>query len=522
MFTSKREELINIGYNKLLKENKLDYLIKLSNRLAKQTLIVNRNAFNTEKKNFEKCVIQFLIQSVLYISFNERILEALGKKNRQLKIALPKQWLKYLEEEGFKADTFSNKIRWYGFVLFWFLGGFYKICVCFFQGIKHVSNPFNSQPYVYFDNLSIKNIPIKSSSETRTIIDWYIRYGEKDYKEINHQVKSPKIKLKGIDIAPTYLPIKINLSVIGWLIYLANATYFTLKSFFYFLMGDFSHAILLKEYPLIYLVQKSKKENLAKKYLFHNSTSIFRPLWTYEVEKRGAEVIFYYYSTNNSVLKFDKGYHKEYGNREFMSWNKFYVWNNHQEKYVKDYFPNAEVKIVGPIWFESKPTNLEELNKNKKVISIFDVQPLNETKYRLLGLPDRFFTCAVMTQFQKDICQVLKEFDVIVVLKRKRKETKYVHESKYLKYVDELYQSEKFIQISPDTDAFSLIEKSYLTINFPPTSTANISTFLGKKTIYYDPTSSLDPNDKSLSGVRLVQGIEDLKKYIKKEISITG
>ena len=83
MFTSKREELINIGYNKLLKENKLDYLIKLSNRLAKQTLIVNRNAFNTEKKNFEKCVIQFLIQRVLYISFNERILEALGKKNRQ-------------------------------------------------------------------------------------------------------------------------------------------------------------------------------------------------------------------------------------------------------------------------------------------------------------------------------------------------------------------------------------------------------------------------------------------------------
>ena len=50
MFTSKREELINIGYNKLLKENKLDYLIKLSNRLAKQTLIVKRNTFNTEKK----------------------------------------------------------------------------------------------------------------------------------------------------------------------------------------------------------------------------------------------------------------------------------------------------------------------------------------------------------------------------------------------------------------------------------------------------------------------------------------
>ena len=522
MLTSKREELISIGYNKLLKENKLDYLIKLSNRLAKQPLLVKHNAFKTEKKNLEKCVIQFLIQRVLYISFNERILEALGKKNRQLKIALPKQWLKYLEEEGFKADTFSNKIRWYGFVLFWFLGGFYKNCIYFFQGIKHVSNPFNSQSYIYFDNLSIKNIPIKSSSETRTIIDWYIKYGEEGFKEINHQVKTPKIKLNGIDIAPAHLPIKINLSIIGWLIYLANTIYFTLKSLFYFLIGDFSHAILLKEYPLLYLVLKSKKENLAKKYFFHNSTSIFRPLWTYEAEKKGAEIIFYYYSTNNSALKFDKGYHKEFGNREFMSWSKFYVWNNHQEKYVKDYFPNAEVKIVDPIWFESKQVDFKHEKFKQKIVSIFDVQPFNESRYRLLGMPDRYCTSAVMIQFQKDIYHVLKELDVIVVLKRKRKEIKKLHDSKYLSFVDELYKTEKFVQISPDTDAFSLIEKSYLTINFPPTSTANISTFLGKKTIYYDPTSSLDPNDKSLSGVRLIQGIEDLKKYIKKEMSITG
>lgn len=520
MFTSKREELINIGYNKLLKENKLDYLIKLSNRLAKQTLFVKHNAFKTEKNNLEKCVIQFLIQRVLYISFNERILEALGKKNRQLKIALPKQWLKYLEEEGFKADTFSNKIRWYGFVLFWFLGGFYKNCIYFFQGIKHVSNPFNSQPYIYFDNLSIKNLPIKSSSETRTIIDWYIKYGEEDFNEINHQVKSPEIKIKGKVIAPTHLPIKINLSIIEWLIYLANVIYFTLKSLFYFLMGDFSHAILLKEYSLLYLVQKSKKENLAKKYFFHNSTSIFRPLWTYEAEKKGAEIIFYYYSTNNSVLKFDKGYHKEYGNREFMSWNKFYVWNNHQEKYVKDYFPNAEVKIVGPIWFESKSTNLEEFNIDKKVVSVFDIQPFNEAKYRLFGIPDRYLTFPVMTQFHRDICHVLREFDVTVVLKRKRKSSKYFHALEYLSCIDELYQTNQFNQISPDTDAFSLIEKSYLTINFPPTSTANISTFLGKKTIYYDPTSSLDPKDESLFGVHLIQGIDDLRIYLTNELSV--
>ena len=123
MLTSKREELINIGYNKLLKENNLDYLLKLSNRLAHKQVNIENNAFNVDKQDLKKCVTQFLIQRTLHVGFNQRILEALGRKNNELKIALPKHWLKYLEEEGFKANTFSNKIRWYGFVLFWFLVG---------------------------------------------------------------------------------------------------------------------------------------------------------------------------------------------------------------------------------------------------------------------------------------------------------------------------------------------------------------------------------------------------------------
>ena len=115
MITTNHEELINIGYDKLLKENDLDYLLKLSSRLAHQQVNVKYNPFKVDKKNLEKCVTQFLIQRTLQIGFNQRILAGLGRKNNELKIALPKKWLIYLEEEGFKANTFSNKIRWCGF-----------------------------------------------------------------------------------------------------------------------------------------------------------------------------------------------------------------------------------------------------------------------------------------------------------------------------------------------------------------------------------------------------------------------
>ena len=519
MFTSKREELINIGYNKLLKENNLDYLLKLSNRLAHQQVNVKNNAFNLDKKVLEKCVTQFLIQRTLFTGFNQRILEALGRKNNELKIALPKQWLIYLEKEGFKSNTFSNKIRWFGFVLFWFLGGGYKAFISLYQAIKHIVYPSSTpKPYVYFDNLSSKNIPSNSKKETRTIIEWYIKYGDDDYFELNHQVKSPKITLDGKDVVAVQLPIKIKLSVAEWLFFMTNTTYFTLKSFFYFLMGDFTHAILLKEYPLLYLVQKSKKEDLAKKYLFHNSTTIFRPLWTYEAEKKDAEIIFYYYSTGNSVLKFDKGYHREYGNLKFMSWSKFYVWNTHQKSFVKRFLPKAEIKIVGPIWFESVYTKLE-LSNDKKVISVFDIQPMNEKRFRLLGVPDRYITTPNLIQFQKDIISVFSKKDVQVILKRKRKEGK-DNDLEYVSYVNNLYSNHKFKQIPPEFDAWTIINKSFLTISYPPTSTANISRFCNINTIYYDPTLTVDPEDEALFGVRLIRGIDELNDYVSNELGL--
>ena len=514
----KRENLVDIGYNKLFNGNNLDYLLKLSNRLANKNINVKSNAFNIDKIHLEKCLIQFLIQRFLYIGFNKKILEALGRKNKKLKIGLPKQWLKHLEEEGFKADTFSNKIRWYGFVLFWFFGGIYKIFNYFFLGVKSKNFTSVPIPYLYFDNLSIKNIPNNLNYNTKTILDWYVQYGEDDYEEINHQVKSPKIKLKGKNIVQADLPVKSNLPFFGWLIYLVNAMCFALKSIFYFLKGDFTHAILLKEYPLLYLTQKSKKEYLARKYLFHNSTPIFRPLWTYEAEKKGAEIILYYYSTGNSVLKFDKGYHREYGNREFMSWSRFYVWNTYQESYVKSYFPNAEIKIVGPIWFESYHTKLE-LPNNKKVVSVFDIQPMNEKRFRLLGVPDRYITTLNLIQFQKDIISVFSQKDVQVILKRKRKEGK-DNDLEYVSYVNDLYSSDKFRQIPPEFDAWTIINKSFLTISYPPTSTANISRFCNINTIYYDPTRTVDPEDEALFGVRLIRGIDELNDYVSNELDL--
>ena len=90
----------------------------------------------------------------------------------------------------------------------------------------------------------------------------------------------------------------------------------------------------------------------------------------------------------------------------------------------------------------------------------------------------------------------------------------------YISFVNNLYSTDKFIQISPQIDAWTIINKSFLTISYPPTSTANISTFCGINTIYYDPTSTVDPNDDALFGVRLIRGLNELEDYVSNELKI--
>ena len=173
MFKRKEKIFLEVGYNKLLKENKLDYLINLSNRLAKIEFNIQTNFLDVDKENLRNCLKQFLIQRRLYTVFNYKILLALGRKENVLKMGLPKKFLVYLEEnEKIKSNTFLNKVRWKTFLFYWYLVGNYFILSFFLKGIKLLFKSQSESDYIYFDNLSSKSLPKKNSN---TIIDWYIK-----------------------------------------------------------------------------------------------------------------------------------------------------------------------------------------------------------------------------------------------------------------------------------------------------------------------------------------------------------
>ena len=95
---------------------------------------------------------------------------------------------------------------------------------------------------------------------------------------------------------------------------------------------------------------------------------------------------------------------------------------------------------------------------------------MNENRFRLLGVQDRFITTPNIKQFQQDIIAVFSQKDVQVISANVNgKENKSHNDLEYISYVNNLYSKFKLkIQISPQIDAWTIINKSFLTISYPP------------------------------------------------------
>jgi len=510
-----KQVFIKNGYEKLKNKDQLDYLYLLSKKLINQAEEINEPVFGLSPGIINSALKQFFIQRILHVTFNENILIAFGR-NKKLKFGLPTSWLIYLEQnEGLKSISYLNKLRWKAKIFYWYFAGIYFMIKYFLILIKRFKTTYQNSSYVYFDNLNELNFPEKFS-ESKTIVNWYLRRENPNrFNEIIHSVKSiKKFEQNGKIITYSSLPFNLRINIGVLLSYLREMVRITIVTFFKLLLGDSIQALLLKEYPLLYLSRLAKKEDFAKDYLFHNSTAIYKPLWTNIAETNQSNIILYFYSANTRMVNIDDKDHTLFGHKEFMTWRKYYVWNQYQKKHIEGMIPNAEVIVVGPIWFQASNIKLENITEsNKKIISIFDVQPYNFEHYRILGMPNEYYTFQTINSFHQDIFDLFSsKQDYLIVLKRKRDTT--MLDDQYLEKIDSIYNQLPFMQIDPAVDAGSLLQFSYASIHLPSTSTAFISKSLGIESIYYDATLKIKKNDQSLAGVNLIQGKKELNEWL--------
>lgn len=517
-FKGEHESKLLTGRKIMQDEKGLDYLVLLASKLAKTPLRPFKAIHLIDEEKVSIGRFQFINQRQLFLKLNEAVLLAFSHKRRRIKIGLPKEYLNTLEKEGFRANTLQNRFRWLLFGFTWFLYGNFKWLEYLYDYTKIRRTPRTTKyTFDYFHNLTRNNLPNEHDGFSKSIIEWYVEnFSSSASENICHsvkEVKNKRIGKKRIEYVTHPFIFSFNLSI--YLFFFKWYVIINLISLRELLSGNLTYTLLIKEFPYLLQAINSKKEKLPQRIFFHNTSASFRPLWTYTLEEKGVEVVLYFYSTNNIVFKSQQGkYYPELYNKGYMNWPNYMVWDSHQKDFL-DYTllkKNYNTKIVGPIAFESKRVFKKNITDKRNIISIFEVNTFSDEYHAKIGHPSDYYIPPTLLQFHQDIHEVISSNqNFIGYMKRKREDHK-IHKG-YLNEINNLFTKENFKQIDVNTDAESLILNSFAVISIPFTSPAIIAKHHGIPSIYYDPIGCVQPDDRGLGSIPLIQHKKNLVNW---------
>ncbi|MBI9082631.1 MAG: polysaccharide biosynthesis PFTS motif protein [Desulfobacterales bacterium] len=512
------------GYRFLKKSKSLNRISDINRALTSQPLDIKEKQLSKFifGKGIEQAKLvcrQYLLIRVAGRNLNRAMLYALGKQGSSVFYHLPTEWREILKNNGFKVETLRTALLWNVFVGIMMAYGVLTIAKIIISGIWSLHNQSTKKlgSYVYFDNLGPGNLPQPCRDGcSHDIISWYMQWTERvsNLDTICHGVICADHKVvNGTPVVPNPAPFP-PLAQFGliarFIIWSLGAI---LIATWDYLRGRWWHALLLNQAALAAQVRMQSPKLLAKEYLFHNSGWIYRPLWSYEAERLGSRITFYFYSTNCDDFKRTDGYPPPSYGLKAMNWPHYLVWDAYQADFVRRAVgKTASISIVGPIWFNTSAKEMPVFSG--KGVAVFDVTPHRSSKYQTLGADFDLYIPEICIPFLQDIQQVTQDDGYLMLWKRKRQIGSFAHRQ-YRFFEERISKAKNVIIIDPGISAYRVIEASTFVISMPFTSTALIARQLDKPSCYYDPTGMIQKDDRAAHGIVIIRGLEELKKWLK-------
>lgn len=514
------------GYRILKESGQLDLLIRIKDEITNTSLNEVKNGssrifFGAGIKNSENILKQFLILRFADLAFNRTILIAIGKGSKKLNIPVPYEWRLVLEKYGFQADTFWNKVIWLTQVALFYAYGIFlglQSLLIVFTKRKDIRNAGNPNPTVYFNALGLNNLPQKQKDEKGyDIVSWYSRWEnrQKDLGAYCHSVKNTsKTDLNGVPVIYVSLALTTLKGFSQILQYFLGLLWMPYLALIDLIKGRYWHALLLSESFQSFYFRLLDSEQISVDYLFHNTGYLFRPIWTYDAEERGARILFYFYSSNIERFKEAGGYGIQPNSWQLITWSNYLVWDEYQADFIRRMTgDHRNIEIVGPIDFQDNCVEFQDLPKHS--VLVFDVQPQRDAQYQMYMSVPEFFVPEIVNKFISDIKEMVDLHNYTMVLKRKRDVGNLLN-SKYKKYIDRLSLSSNFLELDSNISASRLIYRSEIVISLPFTATAIIAKKEGKVSIYYDPSGIVQKDDRAAHGIEIVSGFAELNQWFMK------
>lgn len=516
------------GYRYLKKSNRLDRITAIKQELTVQSFELAPNLFSSQLMgaslhSSEVVLRQYLLLRIGGLDLNQALLMSAGKPGARVVFSMPSQWRDVVERHGFVVNRFRSALRWQLFVLGLWMLGVAKATRILLDRKTSVSLDFE-KPYAYLADLVPSNLPSEvEGTKSKCIISWYLEWQGRsaEIKSLHHSVAaSPCREVEGYEVVmqrgplPSFSSIRERVQFFLWM------TIASMLAALDILRGRWWHAVLLNQAALAAQARIVQTESLAKEYLFHNSSWIYRPMWTYETQKSGSSILFYFYSTNSQPFNnVSRCLPAPYGWKA-ANWPGYLVWDQYQVDFLRTALGDSlEISVVGEIWFEDQAVG--ELDISDKAVAVFDVQPFRNSKYRLFALEYEYYVPDTANRFMEDIHAVLSELKLDMAFKKKREIKSNAH-PRYRNLLRSLEGRSHITFVSPTNSASRLIEKCFAVISMPFTSTALLGHLQGKPSIYYDPNGGVLKGDCAAHGIEIVIGKDELRAWLLKVMAEAG
>lgn len=462
----------------------------------------------------ELAVRQYAIARFGQVTLAEAILESESTAQGRIRHPMPPEWRRELEALGFRVDRIATTMAWYAETMKLLAIGVLSIASQIGASIRSIGVRVDEPRTAHFVGLARGNLPQPAADgRSHDIVSWYRRWrGLTDAHTLSHDVMGAgPLQQAGIRIVarPAVPPIARVGEMLRFVFWAVPAAGVALVDV---IRGRWWHAMMLREATVAAVARIHVQGALAGEYLFHNSAWIYRPLWTYEAERKGSRILFYFYSTNTEGFKRPTGYPPTYYGWQAANWPHYLVWNQQQSDFVRRAAAPAKVSVVGSIWFTASSAMVP--SPERSAVAVFDVTPVRPSFYQRLGIDFDYYLPETVISFLEDVHALASENGQLMYWKRKRRIGPMMHR-RYRRYSDALAARPDVRVVDPDLAAVRLIEAATMVVSMPFTSTALLAREMGKPSCYYDPTGRLDPTDRAAHGIPLLNTLDALRAWFR-------
>jgi len=443
---------------------------------------INDNFFFGSDIENKKKIRQFVFHKFFYKNLTNNFI---FHKKIKLFFPFPSAVIRIFKKNNIAINVFLSNLFWILLVIFFYLRNFFYIFVVIFNFIRYINFTKNKNSYLHY-NVSTTNFDGSS-----------VKF--KNWVKATCELESYNLLSSENDVIFANLNHFRYFDFFIW--YLKSLAFATYKLIFSF---ECYYSLIFKEITNAAIIKFSSNK-IKTKHFFLWKNNIYKPLWTYESEKKGDEIIMIYQGTFVDINVKNKEYNSDYSGLRLSTWRHHFVIDEYVASYIKE-------NIQGPVKTEVKPPmdffiNIKKLKIPKNSIAVFAYE--NSRGYHhIYSFADYEYSNGhykhagrLIFDFYNDLKGLLLKKNFFLVTKRKKNIG--IHQTKSINNLfNNLKQQQNCLVLDSELiNAVEIIDSCCGCISMPVTSPAIFAKLRKIPSIFYDPYNFIKKNDRSLSGV---------------------